>query len=85
MRSTIIICSVLASISVAYASEDQGGLPPGSSLTDEYTFEPELFRGGRFSQTALAALAKKIMSRPGNIKLLYMLTVNLLMTLMLNL
>ena len=68
MRSTIIICSVLASISAAYASDEQGGVPSGSSVTDEYTFEPELFRGGRFSQTALAALTKENSVAPGKYK-----------------
>ncbi|MDU3269574.1 MAG: hypothetical protein E7E41_14640, partial [Klebsiella oxytoca] len=66
MKYTLVLCSVIASISGSYAADStpENALSD-SSAADDYIFEPELFRGGRFSQSALAQLVKKNSIAPG--------------------
>lgn len=66
MKYTLVLCSVIATISGSYAADNSPeNLSPGATTADDYIFEPELFRGGRFSQSALAQLVKKNSIAPG--------------------
>ncbi|MFP5596786.1 fimbria/pilus outer membrane usher protein [Kluyvera sp. 142486] len=62
----MVLCLVIASISNTQAAIN--GKSQGTS-SDEYYFDPALFRGGKFSQTSLARLTKKNSLLPGQYKM----------------
>ena len=66
MKYPMILCFIIASISCAQgATSDKAH---GTS-SDEYYFDPALFRGGKFSQTSLTRLTKKNTLLPGQYKM----------------
>lgn len=66
MKYPMVLCLVIASISNTQAAIN--GRTQGAS-SDEYYFDPALFRGGKFSQTSLARLTKKNSLLPGQYKM----------------
>lgn len=66
MKYPMVLCLVIASISNTQAAIN--GKSQGTS-SDEYYFDPALFRGGKFSQTSLARLTKKNSLLPGQYKM----------------
>ncbi len=54
-----VLCSVIASAPMAVAATGNNDPSPVPSTADDYTFEPALFRGGKFSQSTLEQFTRK--------------------------
>ncbi len=58
MKYIAVFLTVMASIPATPAAVLNNNVSSAPPAADDYTFEPELFRGGRFSESTLAQLTK---------------------------
>ena len=64
----LFLLTLLIPASVTFASGTSITGAAGIAEENDYTFDPALFRGGRFSETALMRLSKPGNIAPGNFK-----------------
>jgi outer membrane usher protein len=69
MRFVVTLFFLAASSSVAIAANQSQKNSSDSSAAEEYIFDPELFRGGRFNQSALQRFTRKSAIAPGHYKI----------------
>lgn len=69
MKGHVLFCIVVISVSGAQAVADSTHSRPHMNSSDEYVFDPNLFRGGKFSQASLIRLTKPDSILPGKYKL----------------
>ncbi|WP_312240973.1 fimbria/pilus outer membrane usher protein [Pantoea sp.] len=70
MKYFVIVCSYFLLTTGAWAiGKENDASPQGPVADEEYIFDPQLFRGGRFNQTSLARLTRPNAIAPGRYQL----------------
>lgn len=69
MNKSVILISAASLILLCLPVRAKESAPVTLSEEDNYTFDPQLFRGGRFSQSSLAKLTSRESVAPGNYKM----------------